>query len=664
MVIGIDVSASGLKSTGTGRYINCLLEQLKLTDNQVRIFPSFYDATFRNKRLKKGALNKKLLGLNRHYYRMFGLTQEMEDSKVDCGIFPNYFVSNNFSKASAIVIHDLSFITHPQFYSRKFAAYYKFQLKQTLKKYPLILTVSEHTKNNICKHLNINQENVFLLQAYSNITKNSNSTKQTQPETPYLLYVGHIEPRKNLLFLVENFINWKNENRINIKLKLVGEIWIKSKEVNYLINKYSNHPDIVFKGYVDEEELDRQYSNAFAFVHTSLEEGFGFPVLEAMSYGLPLLCSNNHAAREISSPLSVAIDPNDSISLLNGLCEIYEKRVNNISHSYNVKYSPELMQNQLSNILDILYSRINKKNYLNPNKLITHEEAIEKTLIYSHLFNGGLKKNDLYKFLFDVKLNKKQFETALANLVYNNRINLINDHISLNYHNINIYKKGEKNSEKKKLKRSLQIIKAIPLISCICFSGGTAHYGIENHDDIDLFIITKPNSIYLVYLTIHVLSKIFELRKQLCANFLIDETCLAINDQHDYYTAHQIVSLIPFKNNEMLNSFRSNNYWVDEFFPNFIHHLLNENQPIKKSGAIYFLLKPVNQILKYFYRFFYRNNLKKDTSGAIKLDEKCVKLYTNDHRIKILDAFNREWKKYMEAKKYVPVTFKVTGTYS
>ena len=322
------------------------------------------------------------------------------------------------------------------------------------------------------------------------------------------------------------------------------------------------------------------------------------------------------------------------------------------------------MQSQLNEVLDVLQSRVNRKIYYNPQKSKTHEEAIEKTLLYSHLFNGGLHKNDLYKYLFDVRINKQQFEIALTKLVYLNRINLLNDKIRLNYHEINIYKKEIKKLDKKRIKRTLRIMKNIPFISCICFSGGTANYGIENHDDIDLFIITKPNSLYLVYLTIHILSKIYKLRKQICANFLIDETNLEIKDQRDYYTAHQIVSLVPFKKSGILDLFRQNNRWIREFFPNFNSKFFYGKGRINKANKYYLLLTPINIILKYFYRFLYREYLQKDLSGAIKLDNNCLKLYTNDHRIRILEAFNNEWKKYLESRKHAPVTLKVTGTYS
>ncbi len=109
----------------------------------------------------------------------------------------------------------------------------------------------------------------------------------------------------------------------------------------------------------------------------------------------------------------------------------------------------------------------------------------------------------------------------------------------------NYYQKKEKKLDIKKSKRILKIVKAIPFISSIAFSGGTANYGIDNHDDIDLFIITKPNSVFIAYFLIHLISKIFNARKIICANYLIDETNLTINNFEDVYTANQIISLIP-----------------------------------------------------------------------------------------------------------------------
>src|SRR5690606_5409681 len=218
-------------------------------------------------------------------YREFFFKNEFEKSGAECGIFPDYFTPKNFYYPAAIVIHDLSFITHPHFYSRKFVYYYKQKMKQTLLLDPLVCVVSENTKANAVKYLNLNEKNIFLLQGYADAADEIliNHTE------PYLLYVGHIEPRKNLLFMIRNFLLWKNTRGINMQLKLSGEFWIKSDETKNIISQYKDHPDVELLGYASDEELKKLYSNASGFVHTSFVEGFGFPVAEAMNYGLPIL---------------------------------------------------------------------------------------------------------------------------------------------------------------------------------------------------------------------------------------------------------------------------------------------------------------------------------------------------------------------------------------
>src|SRR5690606_19362038 len=110
----------------------------------------------------------------RNYNKNFINHYEILNHNPDCGIFPNYFIPLEFRKPSAIVIHDLSFISHPHFYSKSFVYYYNYLLKKTLKKNPVILTVSKHSKKQITKYLNIKEEDIFLLQAYFNFSNKNN----------------------------------------------------------------------------------------------------------------------------------------------------------------------------------------------------------------------------------------------------------------------------------------------------------------------------------------------------------------------------------------------------------------------------------------------------------------------------------------------------------
>jgi len=360
LIIGIDTSAVGKKATGTSRYIECLLTELKKTKHAVKTFspvqtkPSIKTSLFDSiPIIKRG-------GIRRHLYRKFELSSQMNNTEVDCGIFPNYLMPLNFNKQSAVVIHDLSFLSHPHFYSKAFVWYYANQLKKVLGKKPLIVTISAYSLESINKYLGVNKNEIYLLQAY--VKMNKPDTKQISKTNvdgrKYFLYVGHIEPRKNLSFLIEHFLEWKKGNGLDYKLILVGDVWSGSKDIRSLLICYRDHPDIEFTGYATEDELCQLYLNASAFVHTSFVEGFGFPVLDAMHYGLPVLCSTGSGTEEISRPYSITIDPTNGRDLQKGLDKLISK-LHEPDCNYSIKYSSELMQEQLDKLLSAFERKIN-----------------------------------------------------------------------------------------------------------------------------------------------------------------------------------------------------------------------------------------------------------------------------------------------------------------
>jgi len=641
MIIGIEASSLNSKHTGTNRYLTCLIEQLEKTGSSIQKFQPYDQSTRKNISGK----------LRRNWYRNFSLAGDIEKSNVDCMIFPDYYMPSDVNKRAAVIIHDLSFISHPWFYSKSFAAYYNFLIRKTLKQNPVVVTISEHSKKNINKYLNVKEEDILIVQGYSTFgAEEKLITSKPKNFQPYLLYVGHIEPRKNLTFLVEGFLKWKEKTKSDFKLKLTGELWIKSPSTNSLVKNYLRHPDIEFSGYLSEDNLKEMYANASGFVHSSFEEGFGFPVLEAMHYGLPVLCSKDIATEEISKPYSVAIDPADIDSYVNGLDKLNELIYSGVHTGYEIKYSPELMSQQL----DVLLERLGHKNVFAVNlpQASTKDEALEKTLIYSGLFNSGIKEEKLHRQLFDIKMTENELKQTIQRFIVEEKASWKDDYLYLNAGK-GFYKRPTRVVEIKKIKKILRFLNSLPLVSMIAFSGGTANYGIASHDDIDLFIITKPNSVYMVYLMIHVYSILIGARKQLCANYLIDETNMKINYSFDFYTAHQIITLSAYKNSQMLGKFWDENTWVKDFFPNFNYTPSSINLN-KKSLKVYSLLKPVNFLINIFYRKLYSRQLKlaKDRKSLI-IKTNCLKLHTNDHRQKITAEFENALLKFYLNKKIV-----------
>jgi hypothetical protein len=310
---------------------------------------------------------------------------------------------------------------------------------------------------------------------------------------------------------------------------------------------------------------------------------------------------------------------------------------------YEIKYSPSLMRNQLAETIDILKAKISNKIFVKIPLAENEEEAVEKTLLYSALFNSGIRKEYLHRTIYDVEMNKEELERILLKLYLQNKIYFRDDIAFLNQTYPPHYK-TEAKSNYIKNKRALKIINLIPFISSVSLSGGAAHYGYDNHNDIDLFIITKPNALYIVYALIHTFSLIFGVRKELCANYLIDERGMEIKYSHDFYTAHQIISLKSIKNKNLLDCFFEQNKWIKNHFPNFSWENSEKSKPAKN-----FFLIPVNKTLKLLYRFIYRRQLKENQNKiSIMLDELSIKLHTNDNRQRITKEFSNAWKGYRE----------------
>lgn len=637
MLIGLEATGLNGKVTGTSRYKKCLLNTLNNTNNQVITFsPSSYQNRYINK-------------ISKNSYRQFRISREMKRAEIDYAIFPDYFLPLKFDLPAATVIHDLSFISHPEFYSKSFVRIYTKQLSLTLKNNPIIITVSEHSKYQINKYLNIPVEDIYIVQGYVENIFLQVHKKSEMDEIPYFLYTGHIEPRKNLDFLIRNFLSWREKRNHNFKLKIIGELWIKSKGIIEMLNKYRNNPYIEFTGYVTDEKLNEFYQNAAGFVHTSLEEGFGFPVLEAMNYNLPVLCSESISTSEISGPAAVKIDPQNDSSLLNGLDVLHDKFLLNEKPEYSIPYSSQLMKSQLEVVLTKLEEKAGGKTFHHYSPVTTPEEAIEKSLVYSNLFNSGINKNELPKAIFDTKVKTEELDPVLLKLTYEGKIIYNNDYIKLVSANTDYYKETKLKADNRSSKRILRIVDSIPFISSVCFSGGTAHYGIDGHDDVDLFIITKAHTVNIVYLIIHLLSLIYRVRSGLCANYLMDESELKMDNQRDFYTAHQIISLKTYKDNGALELFKFRNGWVSNFFPNF--EILNSDY--RPRIFIYKIFTPLNKVIKSFYKLLYRIKLKNlSGSGSLYFTDHRIKLHTNDHREKIIKVFAKAWQEYKNNRTY------------
>lgn len=212
-----------------------------------------------------------------------------------------------------VTIHDLNWHFQPNDFSFIQRHIWKLLVTISAKSADLIVTDSLVSKRSIENILMCKKNKVFTI--YPGVALTKNGSKKTdlnklKINKAYILTVSSLVPHKNVIRLIKAFNLVKNKLD-NVNLVIVG---LGGKDAE-LIKKMANMGDeldkIVFTGWVSNDELRDIYSNASAFIFISLYEGFGFPILEAYSHGLPSIISNNNTLVEISNNSSLVTNPYD-----------------------------------------------------------------------------------------------------------------------------------------------------------------------------------------------------------------------------------------------------------------------------------------------------------------------------------------------------------------
>jgi len=202
-------------------------------------------------------------------------------------------------------LHDVAFERYPEFFSKKFVLYYRWLIPRLLRSSRHIITVSEFSKREISDFYNIDPESISVVPNASSFEPGFEGEGPSPHPRPYFLFVGSLDPRKNLLFLLKAFHEAAPEG---IDLVVVGA-GHASFAVNAEIEKYRKFPNITFTGYVSDAQLRSFYAGAIALVNPSLYEGFGLPVAEALSMNTPVLASAIEAFEEVGGTDVVYFSP-------------------------------------------------------------------------------------------------------------------------------------------------------------------------------------------------------------------------------------------------------------------------------------------------------------------------------------------------------------------
>ena len=321
MTIGIDGNEANVKEqVGVSTYTQNLLSELRKKSSKSLLFNVYlkqeplHAMPEDNKFFKYRIVRGRFL-----WSQVFLPVKLLTGVKNDVFFSPAHYIPRFISTPTVVTIHDLSFHYFPEDFLKRDLFKLKNWTKYSVHKAKKIIAVSNTTKNDLVKIYKLPSEKIQVI--YNGYEKEAGKTKVDQKlikrlkNNFYILYVGTLQPRKNIPALIDAFYEFVKDNR-EFKLVIAGKKgWLYEK----IFNKVRNlglERNIIFAGYISNATLKELYKNAFCFVHPSLYEGFGIPILEAMSEGCPVISSDKSSLPEVGGNAALYFDPNDANQLV------------------------------------------------------------------------------------------------------------------------------------------------------------------------------------------------------------------------------------------------------------------------------------------------------------------------------------------------------------
>lgn len=232
----------------------------------------------------------------------------------------------NFGTGKVLTIHDLIPLIYPTTIDDKqFFWFWKTTLNLIKNRADALIAISNHTKRDCIEYLGIPEDKIRVIyEAADEIfkpIKNKDEIRNYLKSKydivfPFILSVGTLEKRKNIPNLLQAFYRLKKAGNDH-KLVIVGKMGWKYDKIFDTMKDLDLKKDVIFTGYVPDEDLVKLYNAADLFVFPSIYEGFGLPPLEAMACGCPVITSNTSSLPEVVGDAGVTVDPYDSDALAN-----------------------------------------------------------------------------------------------------------------------------------------------------------------------------------------------------------------------------------------------------------------------------------------------------------------------------------------------------------
>lgn len=238
----------------------------------------------------------------------WSLPLALRKEEIDLFFSPEEFCSMGLNVPTVITIHDLAYLNYPSSMRRREVKYRKRYVPRFLEKCSAIVTVSKFSKNNIFRFFpELNKEVAVIHNGCRDIFR---PLKQEEKEQfrkektngqPYFFYYGSLNPRKNIVNLMHAYTQFRSLTGLGHKLVLGGKKGWKTRKMQTVYDRHPNKKDIIFTGYLNDDEILRWLGSSESLVYVSKFEGFGLPVLEAMKCGTSVVTTKGSSMEEVAA---------------------------------------------------------------------------------------------------------------------------------------------------------------------------------------------------------------------------------------------------------------------------------------------------------------------------------------------------------------------------
>jgi glycosyltransferase involved in cell wall biosynthesis len=323
--IGFDSRLTYYRTGGISAYMRRLLPALASIDheNQYTIFHSRKEdyppvVNFRRVPLWTPA---------HHRIERLALSVELARFNLDVFHSPDFIPPHRGAKRHVITVHDLTFLHYPQYLTEDSRRYYNDQIEAAVKHADHILTVSESAKADLMTMLNVPEAKITVQphginhQEYKPLPVETLHATRKKFELPnsYILFVGTIEPRKNIQGLLQAYQHFLASIPDAPPLVLVGR---KGWLIDETVKRIEQAPNVRWIQNADDADLPALYNLARMLVLPSFYEGFGMPALEAMACGVIPVVSNHSSLPEVVGDVGLQINPDNHMTITDALCRV------------------------------------------------------------------------------------------------------------------------------------------------------------------------------------------------------------------------------------------------------------------------------------------------------------------------------------------------------